>query len=557
MIREIVSEIPHYIHDKEPIDDKTLFRQTWINTIKKEKVQPLRYYRPTTVKELQDIVMDAEAHDLMVRAVGKGHSFSDVANATDYLVDMLTMKKELDLEQNTFREGVDSSLFYRCEAGMMVEDLNANLDKKGLAIPSMAAFDQETIYGAIATSTHGTGIRIPAMPEMVQSFDLISAKAQKYRVEPSNGVTDPNKFDEPNTILIQDDDKFYSTVVGFGLMGIVYGVLLKVEKTYYLRQKLWVTNWRTVKQKLIDKSLFSDINPKGEKIEKDPSTGEYYPTRMQVFVNPYQLKSKWDNKKDNTCVVQIQTEISKGEYEKLKDEIPEKPSKLGDFIEEILSNGSHGVHSSSVIEEDKPSFTEELSANFLLHFLNKHPKMAPIINEIAVLAVLSGSGKIGKSFEVMNQGKLAFKNAGYSAEPGLAVEGDTYISAVEEIIRVLDLSAKSDAYLTAPLCLRFTKDNPFYLSPEYGRDTCMIEIPMLIGTTGGDELLDRMQKKLVKIGARPHWGKVCNMINGKNVVREMYPKFDDFVDTVTYFNPNGTFNSVFSYRTGFTDLVKK
>ena len=83
----------------------------------------------------------------------------------------------------------------------------------------------------------------------------------------------------------------------------------------------------------------------------------------------------------------------------------------------------------------------------------------------------------------------------------------------------------------------------------------MIDVPMMLGTVGDDQMYDRLQLDLVKLGARPHWGKICNLVNGEELVRKMYPKFDAFLQTVAFFNPTGTFNSTFSYRTGISKML--
>jgi D-arabinono-1,4-lactone oxidase len=178
--------------------------------------------------------------------------------------------------------------------------------------------------------------------------------------------------------------------------------------------------------------------------------------------------------------------------------------------------------------------------------------------DISMIVLLSGSGKFGKSFIVMNQGKLAIKDAGYSVEPGLPVDDDnTFIKGAEEIIRVVTVSEASFSYLTAPLCMRFVQKSEEYLSPEYNTDTCMIDVPMMLGTIGDDQMMDRMQINLLAFGARPHWGKVCNLVNGRELIHKMYPKFDVFLDVVAFFNPKGTFNSSFSYRSGISIMEFK
>jgi L-gulono-1,4-lactone dehydrogenase len=562
----VIAEVLRRVGDfkKEKASEQNLFvnfRQTWENSIHKERVQPLQTAKPTTKAELVKIITDAEKAGLLVRAVGTGHSFSDVANATDVLVNMLGVNKSLALESDTLTAGLP--VLFNCEAGMLVQKLNAELDAQGLAIPTMAAFDQETIYGAIATSTHGTGIRVKGMSAMVRSMDLIASGGKCYRLEPAKGITDPVKFKAKypagNITLIQDDDKFFSAVVGFGLMGIVYSIVIEPAKTFYLVQRLWVTNWDAIKPKLHDRSFFVDTDENGTPVGNDPVTGQPLPTRAQVFVNPYITKNFITKKEGHTCVVQVQTTIAEAEYKALQKKVDGKPPrKLLGFIEDLLSNGAKGVHEATISGEDKNSIVEEISTTALLELLNLFPTLTPLFLDISMIVLLSGSGKFGKSFIVMNQGKLAVKDAGYSVEPGLPVDAnDTFIKGAEEIIRIAALSEASFSYLTSPMCMRFVKESEEYLSPEYKSDTCMIDVPMMMGTIGDDQMMERLQVDLVALGARPHWGKICNLVNGRELIHKMYPKFDAFLDTVAFFNPNGTFNSSFSYRSGISLMEYK
>ena len=573
---EFVRQMIKTAHDLADTSDETeteedykgIFRNTWENTIHKERVQPLQYLLPKTREELVSLIKKAEADGLLVRAVGKGHSYSDVANATDVLVDMLALKNVLPLETNTLKP--TDEILYNTEAGILVEDLNAALDKEDLAIPTMAAFDQETIYGAIATSTHGTGIRIEGMSAMVRSMDLVAGGGKLYRLEPTNGITDPEKFakEYPNgeITLIQDDDKFHSSVVGFGLMGIVYSLVIAPRKQFYLRQRLWVTNWRSVKPKLEDRSFFTEIDPQGTQIGKDPD-GNYLTTRAQVFINPYKTRRLWDKKLDHLCMIQVQTEITKEEYETLQKEEPHTElQKIEDFFHTFISNGAYGIHEETIEGEDKVNKVEDLGVVLLLELFNHFPELTPILLEVSVLVLLSGSGKIGKGYVVMNQGKLAVKNSGYSAEPGFGVDPqNNFVAGIEEIFAVSELSRQSNAYQTSPICARFVKASNDYMSPEYAPQpstqengyngaTCMIDVPMVLGSIGDDQMLDRMQRHLIQTGAKPHWGKICNMVNGREMIESMYPKFPEFLKAIDFFDPQGTFRGAFSYRTGISEL---
>jgi L-gulono-1,4-lactone dehydrogenase len=542
-----------------PANPFTTLRDTWYNTIKKEYSQPLEYLRPTTRQELVTIIKNAEAKKLMVRAVATGHSFSDVAKATDLLVNMLGLNNFLPVETDTFKK--NDFTYIHVESGTMVQKVNETLDGMGLALPTMAAFDRESIYGAIATSTHGTGLNVEGMPAMVQSLDLIAANGIHYRIEPTNGITDPVKFAAkyPNKeiTLVQNDDRFYSCVVGFGLMGLVYSVVLKPVPAFYLKQTLWISNWKTVKPKLADRSFFGAINDKWDPIAKNPAGTDFLPTRAQVFVNPYITNNFITKVEDHTCVVQTQVEISREEYNDLKKNQQPQAGKLISLIEKLLEKKPADPYEAAQ-NPDKSNGIEELSTEALLSLLNDFPLLTPLFIDLSMILLMIGNGKFGKSFMVMNQGKLAIKNAGYSVEPGFAVnDTNDFIQGTEKIFDVTKLGESYASYLTAPICMRFVGKSKDHLSPEYDRNTCMTDVPMMLGTIGEEQVFDRMQKELMAIGARPHWGKVCNMVNGKTLVRSMYPKFDTFTETVRIFNPNGTFNSGFSYRTGLTELVYK
>ena len=62
-------------------------RQTWKNHLGNQAIQPLRLCLPQSLNELVALVREAEAARCTVRAVGSGHSWSDVALTDGYLVD--------------------------------------------------------------------------------------------------------------------------------------------------------------------------------------------------------------------------------------------------------------------------------------------------------------------------------------------------------------------------------------------------------------------------------------------------------------------------------------
>ena len=133
-------------------------RARWKNHTGNQSVEPLRIYRPASLDELREVVEAAERDRVTVRAVGSGHSWSDVALTTGYLVrtDRLTRPLEVD----GLRRDYDGPPLVRVEAGMRIRELNRLLADRGLALSQMGGYDAQTVAGVLATSTHGSGITL-------------------------------------------------------------------------------------------------------------------------------------------------------------------------------------------------------------------------------------------------------------------------------------------------------------------------------------------------------------------------------------------------------------
>ena len=137
-------------------------RGRWRNHTGNQSVEPLRIYRPATLAEVREIVRTAEADGTTVRAVGSGHSWSDVALTTGYLVrtDRLSRPLEVDCP----RPDWDGAPLVRVEAGMRIRALNQLLADRGLALTQMGGYDAQTVAGVVSTSTHGSGITLSSPP---------------------------------------------------------------------------------------------------------------------------------------------------------------------------------------------------------------------------------------------------------------------------------------------------------------------------------------------------------------------------------------------------------
>ena len=244
------------------------------------------YCIPKDLGDLVELVKRAEKESKRIRAVGSGHSFSDVAVSETYLVDLKKIDALLPLDKESLKLNYRDLDLVQAESGITVQKFNKKMDRRGLCVKNMGGIDNQTLAGALSTGTHGTGLDLPSFPGMVRSMVLVTHQGQCLRIEPKAGITDPLKHNEPGITLKQDDTLFYSAILSLGCFGIIYSLVLEMEKMYYLEETKKCYDWSDVKPKLEDRSLFYEVDG------TTPIRG------VMVQVNPYE-----NDNEDHTCIV--------------------------------------------------------------------------------------------------------------------------------------------------------------------------------------------------------------------------------------------------------------
>src|SRR5258705_7524470 len=112
-------------------------RAIWQNTIRKYKVTPVKLFEPESLDDIVSIIKEAESKDMKVRAVGSGHSFSDVALTHEYLVDLYRLNKVTLYDPTVIKEEYKEMKLVESEGGIRIRDLNRKLDKMKLAFINM------------------------------------------------------------------------------------------------------------------------------------------------------------------------------------------------------------------------------------------------------------------------------------------------------------------------------------------------------------------------------------------------------------------------------------
>ena len=483
---------------------KTAIRTVWHNHTGNQSVQPQRICYPTTLDEVVALVREAEAKGVTVRAVGSGHAWSDAALTTGFLVDTTGLGRVLEVDANLLRPAARGMRLVRTEAGIPLRLLNAHLDSKGLGLFNMGGYDAQTVAGVMSTATHGSGVRLGPIADQVRSLELVGGGGRLYRVEPATGPTDPEAFARsfPGWTLKQDDDWFYSTVVGAGCMGVIYAATLEVKKRYWLKEVRTLSTWKEQKAALRAGGVLRE--------------NEHY----EVYFNPYAVNG------EHRCLVTTRNEVP------APHNLPQDKLERNPILE---------------IAEALPI------THWIMHWLfDAKPKITPELIDRGLEALVD-DGYTNVSYKVLNIG-AANKLPAYSMEIGVPLDSEgRYLDSVDRIMAVAAERARdAEIYHTSPVALRFVKGSPAYLAMMHGVDTMMIELIMVADTEGGLELLGTHEEELAKFGGRPHWGQVNYLAGGRDRLRVLYPRYDDWQRVRGEIDPQWTFASPFTKRVGIS-----
>ena len=110
--------------------------------------EPRHQYTPRTEEEVLGIL--ARHRGGRIRVQGAGHSWSRIVEATDVLVNVAQFS-------GVAVEPVTVGHVARVGAGATIEKVLAALRKTPFSLPTLGAITRQTIGGATATATHGTG----------------------------------------------------------------------------------------------------------------------------------------------------------------------------------------------------------------------------------------------------------------------------------------------------------------------------------------------------------------------------------------------------------------
>lgn len=197
---------------------------TWRNWLGNETAAPRTILRPDSELELRGAVAAASADGATIRAAGAGHSNTPLVASDELLVDLRHLGGVI---------GVDRARrTARVRAGTTIRELGPALAAAGLALPNQGEIDAQTLAGALATGTHGTGFAFGSLAAAVRAIRLVSADGEVVECD-SEGAGE-----------ILDAAR-----VSLGALGVITELELDLVPAYGLRE----SSWRCTFEEAIDR----------------------------------------------------------------------------------------------------------------------------------------------------------------------------------------------------------------------------------------------------------------------------------------------------------------
>jgi FAD-linked oxidoreductase len=242
----------------------------WRNWAGDQRCAPAERVEPRSEAEL----VEALGRARRVRVAGSGHSFTDIALTDGMHVSLRQMASVLDSD----------GTLARVQGGMRLRELGVELARRGLAMENLGDVDAQTLAGALATGTHGTGAGFRNLSSQVEGMRLVTAAGA---VDATGG------------------DLLRAARVGLGALGVVTELTLRCVPLYTLRR---VDERRSIAETL-------------ERLDELAGARE----RFEFFSFPY---SRWALWRTTERV----------------DAPPAPPSRTTRFVEDVLlENGALGA----------------------------------------------------------------------------------------------------------------------------------------------------------------------------------------------------------------------
>lgn len=179
--------------------------------------------RPQSEDELAGLVRSA--HKL--RVTGAGHSFMPLCESGELIISLDDMAGEMRIAADR-RTAI-------IPAGWSIRRLTAALYDEGLALANQGDVNPQSLAGAMATGTHGTGTDLGSLSTFARGFRLVGADGEALWCDATTHA-----------------DLFQAQRLSLGLFGIATEVEVSVVPAFHLAERIEKRRWAEVRESYED-----------------------------------------------------------------------------------------------------------------------------------------------------------------------------------------------------------------------------------------------------------------------------------------------------------------
>ncbi|CAG8492415.1 5971_t:CDS:2 [Ambispora leptoticha] len=462
--------------------------QNWAGNI---YIEPDTIFRPSSLKDLKEIVRKAKKHGKKIRCVSSGrNTWSSLSVTRNYLVIVDKLAKIEVQKSEKYGWTVTA------EAGATIKQIDDTLKAHNppLAIDSMTLLDSVGASGVVATGSYGVGLEAKCVSDNVVSIQIVTADGELQ------------EFTEE-----KDSLEMSAARVNLGLLGIMYKITWRVEPLFNLR--------------LVDSQPL-----------------------LQSWFYPATIKELYSS--SNSFEI-IYWTFNESELDHTNDKLWVKQW----IKHEKDENNSEISNKKLAGQRIRAEYETRFGENPLYKVLVNSPECTPYISNLTWKAgpasrhhdhVLYAPDAIHHQIGVDN---VPYEDLEFTFR---LRDEDDFGSAIEEFKFIITMiyeyanQGKFPVNLTTEL--RFVKSSRSLLSPVYDEDQnaiyCYIQVLAIRNTLGWEEFSSELAARWInKYKARPHWAKHWEYVPGiKPYLHEtMYEQIQKFEKVRAKYDPEKLF----------------
>lgn len=175
--------------------------------------------RPQSEDELAALVRSANK----LRVTGAGHSFMPLCESDELIVSLDDMAGAMHVAADRRTA--------RIPAGWSIRRLTAALWDEGLALANQGDVNPQSLAGAMATGTHGTGVDLGSLATFARGYRLIGADGEAHWCDADTNA-----------------DLYQAQRLSLGLFGVATEIEVAVVPAFYLSERIEKRRWAEIRE---------------------------------------------------------------------------------------------------------------------------------------------------------------------------------------------------------------------------------------------------------------------------------------------------------------------